>query len=152
MIDSGIVLKQLAALQNMDIDELREKFSELFGSATTCQNALQLRRRLTYRIQEIYFGGLTKSEKDILLHIGSKDAAARLEKRKPGEFMNIRGTRFQRQWKGRLYEVIAVGDGTFEYDGRIFTSLSAVACEITGTRWNGRLFFGVTPRRTVKWQ
>ncbi|NLF61699.1 MAG: DUF2924 domain-containing protein [Lentisphaerae bacterium] len=150
MVDSGIVTRQLAALQNMDLGELQEKFAELYGTPTACFNLQQIRRRLAYRIQEIYFGGLTKSEKDILTHIGSKDATARMEKRKPDNLENIKGTRFQRQWKGRLYEVIALGEGTFEYDGRIFKSLSAVANAITGTRWNGKLFFGVSSTRTVK--
>jgi hypothetical protein len=150
MVDSSIVTKQLTALQNMDVGELQEKFTELYGSPTTSFNVMLLRKRLAYRIQEIYFGGLTKSEKDILTHIGSKDATARMERRKQDSWENIKGTRFQRQWKGRVYEVIALGDGTFEYDGRIFKSLSAVANEITGTRWNGKLFFGVTSTRTVQ--
>ncbi|CCO22330.1 DUF2924 domain-containing protein [Maridesulfovibrio hydrothermalis] len=34
-------------------------------------------------------------------------------------------------------------DSGYEYDGRIFRSLSAVAREITGTRWNGKIFFGL---------
>ena len=39
--------------------------------------------------------------------------------------------------------VVKVLDGGFEYDGRRFTSLSAIAGEITGTRWNGFAFFGL---------
>ena len=52
------------------------------------------------------------------------------------------GTRFVRIWKDRRYEVLAHPNG-FEYDGRMFRYLSAVAREITGTRWNGRIFFGL---------
>jgi hypothetical protein len=51
----------------------------------------------------------------------------------------------------RRYEVVAQSEG-FEYDGRMFKSLSAVAREITGTRWNGKVFFGlkkVYGRKTV---
>ena len=47
------------------------------------------------------------------------------------------GTRFVRIWKDRRYEVLAHENG-FEYEGQMFRSLSAVAREITGTRWNGR--------------
>jgi hypothetical protein len=39
--------------------------------------------------------------------------------------------------------VVTVLDGGFEYAGRRFTSLSAIAGEITGTRWNGYAFFGL---------
>ena len=42
-----------------------------------------------------------------------------------------------------MHEVSAVGDGTYEYNGAVYKSLSAVARLITGTRWNGKLFFGV---------
>jgi len=35
-------------------------------------------------------------------------------------------------------------DNGFECDRRRFTSLSAVAKEITGKKWNGFLFFGLT--------
>ena len=52
------------------------------------------------------------------------------------------GTRFVRIWKDRRYEVLAHENG-FEYEGRMFRSLSAVAREITGTRWNGKIFFGL---------
>ena len=45
--------------------------------------------------------------------------------------------------EGKKYEVTALGNGKFEYDGTVYQSLSAIAREITGTRWNGKLFFGV---------
>ena len=55
----------------------------------------------------------------------------------------LRGTRYQRVWKGQKYEVTVLEDGKFEYAGEVFNSLSAIARNITGTRWNGKLFFGV---------
>jgi DUF2924 family protein len=55
----------------------------------------------------------------------------------------IAGTLLSRKWKGRtiLVEVLAQG---FRYEGRPFSSLSAIAIEVTGTRWNGMAFFGLT--------
>lgn len=47
-----------------------------------------------------------------------------------------------RVWNDRRYEVIVLADG-YEFEGRTFRSLSAVAREITGTRWNGKVFFGL---------
>jgi len=46
-------------------------------------------------------------------------------------------------WKGKKYEVVVLGDDKFEMSGEVYSSLSAVARAITGTRWNGKLFFGV---------
>ncbi len=68
---------------------------------------------------------------------------ANLQNKAKGMISKLRGTRYQRVWKGKKYEVIVLGDGTFEYDGTVYQSLSAIAREITGTRWNGKLFFGV---------
>src|ERR1700685_709169 len=53
------------------------------------------------------------------------------------------GTLLSREWKGRtiLVEVLAKG---FRYESRPFSSLSAIAVAITGTRWNGLAFFGLT--------
>ena len=48
---------------------------------------------------------------------------------------------FVRDWKGNRYEVTVVKNG-YEYEGRLYRSLSAIAKEITGTHWNGKLFFG----------
>jgi hypothetical protein len=47
-----------------------------------------------------------------------------------------------REWKGRTYEVTVVHGG-FEYEGRRYKSLTAIATTITGTHWNGRAFFGL---------
>ncbi len=52
------------------------------------------------------------------------------------------GTRFIREWHGRTYVVEVVQEG-FDIDGKTYNSLSALARHITGTRWNGRRFFGV---------
>lgn len=52
------------------------------------------------------------------------------------------GTKFIRQWQGKTHEVEAAGS-TFIYKGDSYKSLSAIARKITGTQWNGKLFFGV---------
>lgn len=52
------------------------------------------------------------------------------------------GTRFIREYNGRKHEVIALAKG-FQYKNKIYNSLSAIAYEITNTKWNGKRFFGV---------
>jgi hypothetical protein len=52
------------------------------------------------------------------------------------------GTVLVRQYRGRDIEVRVLTDG-FEWEGQVFKSLSAVAKAVTGTQWNGRVFFGV---------
>ena len=57
------------------------------------------------------------------------------------------GTVLTRQYHGQEIRVVALDDGKFEHDGQVFTSLSAVAKAVTGQKWNGRLFFGLTKRK-----
>lgn len=74
------------------------------------------------------------------------DPVATINRRIPGERKSnqaiLPGTRLVRVWNDRRYEVIVLADG-YEFEGRTFRSLSAVAREITGTRWNGKVFFGL---------
>ena len=52
------------------------------------------------------------------------------------------GTKLVRTYKGKKYSVIVKDDG-FEYDGQIYSSLTKIANSITGTHWNGWIFFGL---------
>ena len=47
-----------------------------------------------------------------------------------------------REWQGVRHEVEVVEVGVV-YRGRPFNSLSEVARQITGARWNGPRFFGL---------
>ena len=58
----------------------------------------------------------------------------------------IAGTRLIREWAGVEHCVTVLADG-FEWQGRPYKSLSAVARAITGTRWNGWTFFGLKSGR-----
>jgi hypothetical protein len=140
------VLRQLAALEKMNTEQLREKWFDLYGEKAPKYKKAFLMKRLAYRVQELFYGGLSEPAKECLKRIAGNDAVATVkvqvpDARKPQDSI-LPGTRFVRIWNGRRYEVIARDSG-FEYDGRIFRSLSAIARAITGTRWNGKIFFGV---------
>lgn len=47
-----------------------------------------------------------------------------------------------RTWKDKSHRVMVLDDG-FAFEGRAYSSLSEIAREITGTRWNGPKFFGL---------
>lgn len=140
------VLRELLALQNMSMNQLREKWIDLYGSDPPQYKKQLMLRRLAYRIQELHYGGLPKDIKEYLQKVAQADPVAKATKKIPEERKNqkgiLPGTRFVRIYNNKRYEVITHEYG-FEYDGRIFKSLSAIAREITGTRWNGKLFFGV---------
>ena len=140
------VLRQLATLKTMPMDQLRERWRDLYGAEPPHYRRQFLIKRLAYRIQELFYGGLSDAAQTRLQQAAQDDPMARMQRRVSGNPRSqvgiLPGTRFVRIWKDRCYEVLAHENG-FEYDGRMFRSLSAVAREITGTRWNGKIFFGL---------
>jgi hypothetical protein len=52
------------------------------------------------------------------------------------------GDVLRRDYKGQAI-IVRVLESGFEYEGRRFGSLSAIAKAITGAHWNGLLFFGI---------
>lgn len=92
--------------------------------------------------QEKYGGYPPQVEKKLQKLVSQYEKNKKLpEKMKTTQLFTV-GTKFIREFKGKKYEVIAT-DKEFEYKGHIYKSLSAIANEITGTRWNGKRFFGV---------
>ena len=140
------VLRQLATLETLSLEQLHEQWRDLYGGEPPHYKRQFLIKRLAYRIQELFYGGLSESAQTRLRQVAQDDPVARVDRwvsgNPQGKADILPGTRFVRIWKDRRHEVLAHENG-FEYDGRIFRSLSAVAREITGTRWNGRLFFGL---------
>ncbi len=60
------------------------------------------------------------------------------------------GTLLTREYRGIAYKVVVTADGQYDFEGRLFPSLSMIAREITGTRWSGPLFFGLKAPSTPK--
>ena len=54
----------------------------------------------------------------------------------------IPGTVISKVYKGTIIDVKVLDKG-FEYDGKAYRSLSAIAGAVTGQHWNGYLFFGL---------
>jgi len=79
------------------------------------------------------------------------DALVAQYRRNPEHFDQVNmsaikpGTRLVRVWRGKRYNVIIRATG-YEFDGKVFKSLSQIASDITGTRWNGWVFFGLKER------
>ena len=140
------VLRQLAILETMTMEQLREKWRDLYGGKPPGYKRQFLIKRLAYRIQELFYGGLSDTARTRLQQAAQDDPMARMQRRVSGNPRSqvdiLPGTRFVRIWKDCRYEVLAHENG-FEHEGRMFRSLSAVAREITGTRWNGKIFFGL---------
>jgi len=147
------VLRQVAALQRMTRDELREQWHALFGGEPPEYRHPILVRRLAHRIQELAFGVSAEAVRDRLeetrARLGLDDTALPRGQHRHGTSTPVPGTRFIREWNGGRYEVTVARDG-FEFQGRTFRSLTAIAKVITGTHWNGRAFFGLGKSTATK--
>ncbi|MGY4255300.1 hypothetical protein ACVI1L_002368 [Bradyrhizobium sp. USDA 4516] len=137
------VLSQLAALKSAPVDVLKARWRELFNTEPPAYNRRFLENRLAYRIQELAYGGLGRETQDRLKAMAKQYANQEPAERKARLALRpIAGTRLIREWQGAEYSV-TVRLNDFEYLGRPYKSLSSVAREITGTKWNGWVFFGL---------
>ncbi|MGL5632012.1 MAG: DUF2924 domain-containing protein, partial [Azovibrio sp.] len=97
--------------------------------------------RIAYKLQEEAFGGLATETRRRLEAIGARHS--HIKSRTPRQELSFApGTVLMRQWGEQEHRVTVTTEGLFEYEGLTFRSLTAVARHITGTHWNGRLFFG----------
>jgi hypothetical protein len=158
----------LQRLARMRPDELRELHHRLFGCDLLSGNSGQARRKIAWRLQAERYGDLPASARQRALAIARVSTIRvrlgnNLERRREGLPLHhavttrispvhdsripMPGSVLVKEHKGRTI-IVHVLDSGFEYDGKRFTSLSAVATAITGTKWNGMLFFGLTKERS----
>ena len=133
---------EIRRLPDLSLEDLRARWKALFGSAAPLSLRHQfLTRAVAYQMQVAAYGGLSASTQKRLQAIaagvrqGNLDVAGIAKTIRPGAQM-------LRQWKGQTHTVTALSDG-FEWNGRTYKSLSAVARKITGINWNGYVFFGI---------
>jgi hypothetical protein len=156
------VNKELAALRQMGVAELREKYLAMFGEPSRSGNKDFLFKRVAWRIQSLAEGGLSERARrraeelardaDIRTTIpkapsATPGAAARTTTlaapvAEGRDRLPIPGTVLTRTYRGKHVAVIVLADG-FEYEGHTYKSLSAIAKAVTGSHWNGYLFFGL---------
>ena len=139
---------RLAALKTTPTLELKAQWRDLFDSEPPPFNRRYLESRLAYRIQELVYGGLKPETIRRLEQLGEdldggdkKKRSMRVDRDRP-----IIGTRLLRDWQG-VEQIVTVTQAGFEWQGRPYKSLSAIARANTGTRWNGWVFFGLKNHR-----
>ena len=162
-------LREIEELRQAPLSRLREKHRELFGEEPRSKHKDQLFRRMAWRLQALAEGGLSEralqradaiaNEADLRIRppAGMKEALTQMRASDGGGRLRSRydrripppGTLLSRTFGGETITVKVLLEG-FEHQGRCYRSLSAIACEVTGTRWNGLAFFGLTGKRSAK--
>jgi hypothetical protein len=158
------IIRSIEELASSKIPALKMRYRELFGEDSKSSNKQFLFRRIAFRLQANAEGDLSERARR---RIGDIADDRDLRVRAPKEFVaqpacdspligrarppkDYRlpgpGTLLTRRLGDRQIVVKVLNDG-FEYESRRYRSLSAIAREVTGTRWNGLLFFGLAERR-----
>ena len=138
---------RLAALKTTSTADLKAQWRELFGREPPPYNRRYLESRLAYRIQELAYGGLKPGTLRRLERLGEQvDGGKDATRRRRSDKKPMAGTRLVREYQG-VEHAVTVTDTGYEWQGRPYRSLSAIARAITGTRWNGPLFFGLRNRQ-----
>jgi hypothetical protein len=134
----------LASLAQLTPGELRALWPQWFNRPPPAKIRRELLvRALAYRMQERASGGLTTATRTKLREIAeavkshSVDEVLAMPRLTPG-------THVIREWGNERHQVTVEAAG-FVYRGQRYRSLSEIARRITGTRWSGPLFFGITP-------
>ena len=126
----------LAEVGSLDYADLKARYEEVFRRPPPPRLSLDLlRRALAYQLQSDWLGGLSPKVEKLLQSSSSPRTQNRYRKLEPG-------SQLVREWRGQMHVVNVIESG-YRWNGKRYTSLSAVAREITGTRWSGPRFFGL---------
>lgn len=126
---------QLALLESMSRAELRAAWRRQLRTTPPNVSAGLLRLALAHHLQSKVMGGVTKAMERKLQEIAGGGATERVTP----------GTRFVREWRGKVQVVIMTEDGRYRWRDKDWSSLSVIARAITGTQWSGPAFFGTKP-------
>ncbi|MEZ5985639.1 MAG: DUF2924 domain-containing protein [Hyphomonas sp.] len=141
---SNVTLHKLLSLSGMSMSELRDEWRKVFDCDPPAFNRNNLEARLAYRIQELAYGGLSDATRERLGDLGDRlDGGNPRKRRVRVDKRPVAGTQLIRDWRGEEHVVTVRLEG-FEWRGQIYKSLTSVARAITGTKWNGWIFFGLT--------
>ena len=141
------VLSRLAALKALSVRELKAEWETLMGSSAPNNSRTFLETRIAYRIQELSYGGPDRETRRMLDMLADEVEGHTRRQHQIADPRNpVTGTKLLREWDGVEYTVTVLKD-SFDWQGRKYKSLSAVARAITGTRWNGYRFFGLRERK-----
>ncbi len=126
-------------------EELKARWREVFNTPPPARTRSDfLHGHLSWAAQAKAYGGLTRKATNQLKHL-------MIQLRQGNDFtpenalLIKQGTKLIREYRGVKHEVTTTDTG-FYYAGKDYKSLSMIAREITGTRWNGKAFFGVAKK------
>ncbi|TWT44968.1 hypothetical protein RAS1_13880 [Phycisphaerae bacterium RAS1] len=148
------LVKELAALEQMTVGQLQQRYADVFGEAVRSRHKQYLIRRIAWRLQANAEGGLSEralrraeeladvADVRVTPPRGGVSANPGVAATRPDPRLPPVGAAITRKYKGRTLTVTVLADG-FEHAGDRYPSLTAVAKAITGSHMNGFRFFQI---------
>jgi hypothetical protein len=154
----------IGRLAKMTVPQLQQRHMELFGEVSPTPHRQYVFRKIAWELQAREQGHLPEETRQYAIGIAREaklgvriaENASRSRGGVPLEQtattsltqthdsrLPMPGSIIVKEFKNRSI-VVTVLDEAFEWEGRRFNSLSAIAQEVTGTKWNGFAFFGLT--------
>ena len=134
---------ELTAIAMMTYSELHVAWRRHYRAVPTKKMSRDiLELGIAWKIQENKLGGVGAAVKRQIVDL-ARTMGAKSDLAKPRAISLKSGARLLRTWEGVTHEVMVVDEG-FIWSGKTWRSLSVIAREITGTRWSGPRFFGLT--------
>src|SRR5258708_35200093 len=151
-------------LRHLTTTQLQLKYRELFGQPSHSNHKDYLFRRVAWRMQAVAEGGLSERARAYALEIATEadlrlcapkkpietqppvrvaNASRQLDPRVPPP-----GTQLIKRYKDETLTVTVLAQG-FQYGECVYKSLSAIARQVTGTQWNGYVFFELGLRKEM---
>jgi hypothetical protein len=147
------ILSKILALKIASLSDLQKEYSALYdGKKAPSNTRTYLWQKIAYRIQELEYGGLSQDMQDKVKEMATaydpinnkalRSDTVKRQRLSRDQRLPIPGTVITKEYKGITVEVKVLEKG-FEYNGKIYKSLTAIAKGITGCHWNGYLFFNM---------
>lgn len=156
---------EIAKLDDMTVDQLIAFYEELFDECCRSRHRKYLTRRIAWRLQSRDEGGLSPAAKqkarelsatsDVRVTAPREDVVERVRRKAPeldgyvdwDPRLPPPGNYVERIYKGKMIRVLVLTAG-FEYEGRRYRSLSNIAGEVSGSSYNGFVFFKLGKRQS----
>lgn len=126
------------ALKSLDTSQLQALWAAIFKGRRRPQSNDIIISQISYFLQEQKYGGMPVRAQNQLNRLIEGKVQKPLNK-----YTLDHSQQLVREWNGRKYHVAILGKDEFQYNGKVYKTLSAIAKEITGAHWSGPLFFGL---------
>lgn len=133
-----MIANEIVSLTLLTLPELQKMWERYFDAPATSRNKEFYISRIAYRMQELQYGGVATSIKQMLISLCEKQQKTKRESKLPPI-----DTRLVKIYKGTEHTVTILKDG-FDYNGMTYKTLSAISQLITGHKISGNFFFGLT--------